>query len=1095
MKAERTLSAKITRPGITKAVRRKRLFDLLDARMKKPVLWVSSPAGSGKTTLISSYLDSRGLPCIWYRCDEGDSDPATFFYYMGLAARKAAPLRKKPLPFLMPEYMAGIGTFARRYFEKLYNRIASSSGPGGRADGEFAVVLDNYQDVPAGSPFHDIIANGLDVIPGGVHVMIISRSGPPAQMARLSASGGIGLIDFSDLRFTFKESKELVRGHIPGLDEKSIKTMHENTQGWAAGIILMLENVRLKGAVTGSALNAHGYEKVFDYFAGEIFEKAAKEVQDFLLKTSLLPALNVSLAEKFTGAAHAERILSMLNRHNYFTERLSGAGQEYQFHPLFKKFLQNRSKMRYSPDELAAIRRDAALLMEQLGRIDDAARLYLDASEGEYLARMVIRYAQGLIQLGRNRTVADWIAGIPDVLSAGNPWLLYWKAMCFFPFDMPRTRDVLEKAFASFRAADDASGQYLSWARIVDTYAFELDEWKRFDDCISVFRELRKEYPVFPSTETDLAASSRMLISLILRRTDEPREIARWSGHVFDLLKEDPSPDIQMDTLFYISIYYLWKGDYHKNAVLLEEVDAKVLYHNQPPLTVIRARMMRGVHDWVTARYEPALRAFSEGLTIAGESGVHVFDSLLWSFCAAAEMAAGNMGRAGMCLKNQKTAAFATGNSLDIFFYHINAAWKAILMGNPSLAAENLERITARVDRIGNPYFQALWNIGMAQARFMEGNVHNAKAHIREAHRLGLDMKSQVIEWYSLLVEAYFLFEEGSKGKGLPLLRRALALGSRHGYAHLEFYHPRVMGLICMKALEHGIEPAYVRGLIKDLGLTPPAGVADSAPAEENWPYRVKIYTLGRFEIFKDEKPMVFSGKVQRKPLEMLKAIIAFGGTNVAAGDLADTLWPDADGDLAHKSLEVTLSRLRQLLGGDNIIRYSAGQLSIDPFLCRVDSLVLERLLAELKGPRDDKTVTLCETASGLYGGPFLPSDTDLTFTTRRREILKNAFLRMITAAGRSLERSGKWETAVEYYTKGIDTDELAEEFYQHLMVCYRQLGNNAGAVRTYHRCRSVLRDKLGIKPSGQTEAIYVAIVEQRPLRAERTGPPCAKKE
>ena len=77
----------------------------------------------------------------------------------------------------------------------------------------------------------------------------------------------------------------LVRGHIPGLGENAIKTMHENTQGWAAGIILMLERIRMKGAVTGSALDA-GYDRVFDYFAGEIFEKADKTIQDFLLKTS-----------------------------------------------------------------------------------------------------------------------------------------------------------------------------------------------------------------------------------------------------------------------------------------------------------------------------------------------------------------------------------------------------------------------------------------------------------------------------------------------------------------------------------------------------------------------------------------------------------------------------------------------------------------------------------------------------------------------------------------------------------------------------------------------------------------------------------------
>ncbi|MHB8111350.1 MAG: BTAD domain-containing putative transcriptional regulator [Syntrophorhabdaceae bacterium] len=1070
--------AKITRPGIAGVVQRKRLFGLLDARMKKPVLWVSSPAGSGKTTLVSSYLDSRGFPCIWYQCDEGDADPATFFYYMGLAAKKAAPRRRKPLPLLTPEYAAGTGTFARRYFEELYDRISGLPSPGKRSTGRFVVVLDNYQDVPADSPFHDIIANGLDAVSEGVHVVIISRSDPPLHMARLNASGRIAFLGFDDLRFTFKESKELVRGHIPELDETSIKTMYENIQGWAAGIILMLAAGRLKGTMTGSPLDVQGYARVFDYFAGEVFEKAEKEVQDFLLKTSLLPTLSVPLAEKFTGAVNAENILSMLNRRNYFTERLSVSGQGYKYHPLFREFLLNRSKLRYSADELAGIRKDAGLLMEHMGWIEDAAKLYINASEGQYVARMVIRHAEELLRQGRNKTVAEWIAEIPDAMAAGNPWLLYWKAMCFYPFDMLRTRELLQSALAAFRAADDASGQYLSWARTVETYLFELDEWKRLDDCIAVFQELREEYPVFPSIEIDLIASSRMLISLILRKTEEPKEVRRWSQRVFNLLEENPSPGIRSDIMGYISIYYLWRGDYHKNAVLLENLEEHLPQGAPPSLPFIHAKLMKGIHYWVTARYGPALQTLSEGLAAAASTGIHTLDSLLWSFRAAAEFAAGNMENAKAFLQNQKTAAFVNGRSLEIFFCHINAAWEAILKGKPALAVENLKLITTRIDRIGNPYYQALWHIGMAQARFMEDNVDKAKTHAEKAHRIGLDMKSRVIEWYSLLVSAYFLFREERESKALPLLRRALALGSRQGYAHLEFYQPGVMGLLFAKALQYGIEPEYVKELIRKLGLTPPADIADQVLAMENWPYAVQIYTLGRFEIFKDEQPLVFSGKVQKKPLEMLKAIIAFGGTNVTADQLADTLWPDVDGDLARKSFEVTLSRLRHLLGGNTIIRYSAGQLSLDPVFCRVDSLVLEQLLAQFRDRNDAKTIALCEAAIGLYKGPFLPSDRDLTWTIRRREMLKNGLLRTISATGRSLERSGKWEAAVEYYIKGNDADELAEDFYQRLMVCYQHLGNNAEAVRTYHRCRAMLGDILGIEPSGRTEAVYASIVE-----------------
>ena len=108
--------AKLSCPSQADVVQRERLFSLIDKGRKRPITWVSSPAGSGKTTLVASWFDSRKNRSFWYQVDEGDGDLATFFYYMGLAAKKAAPRYKKPLPLLTPEYLLGIPTFTRRYF-------------------------------------------------------------------------------------------------------------------------------------------------------------------------------------------------------------------------------------------------------------------------------------------------------------------------------------------------------------------------------------------------------------------------------------------------------------------------------------------------------------------------------------------------------------------------------------------------------------------------------------------------------------------------------------------------------------------------------------------------------------------------------------------------------------------------------------------------------------------------------------------------------------------------------------------------------------------------------------------------------------------
>jgi len=202
--------AKIACPKITGSTPRPRLFRLLDLCGEKPVTWLSAPAGSGKTTLVAGHLDARGLPCIWYNSDEGDADLATFFYYMGLAAKKASPRRKAPLPLLTPEYLAGIPAFTRRFFEQLYGRLLSQcqnpANPASRT--KDVIVFDNYQDVPPDSPFHDMIATGqgdrvinaLAVSADGATVYCGTASGTvfsyaiTAPTAVTNAASGVGAI-------------------------------------------------------------------------------------------------------------------------------------------------------------------------------------------------------------------------------------------------------------------------------------------------------------------------------------------------------------------------------------------------------------------------------------------------------------------------------------------------------------------------------------------------------------------------------------------------------------------------------------------------------------------------------------------------------------------------------------------------------------------------------------------------------------------------------------------------------------------------------------------------------------------------------------
>jgi LuxR family maltose regulon positive regulatory protein len=426
---------------------RQRLIGKLDKGTGGKLCLISASAGSGKTTLVTSWALQTHRSVAWISLDQSDNDPTRFFAYLVVALQSLiSNSRNSPSEFLrLPHYPLTEGILTQ-----LINEITQHPT-------SFSLVLDDYHLIVE-SHIHKAVTFILDNMPPNMNLIIISRHEPPFSVTRLRAQGQMVEIRQTDLRFTSDEIMEFLTTHMNLVLTKSdITALETHTEGWIVG--LQLAAIVLQSA----QVDSHPIETddliksittsnrfILDYLVEEVISEQPNFIHDFLIQTAILDCLSGSLCDEvleieswqqsyevpthltpfFQAPLTSQQILEYLDRVNLSIIPLDYARQWYRHHALFVGLLQQRLEQKFDHKKIAQLHIRASKWYEKHGMPFKAIEHTLAATDYSHAIDLIETYGQqALWEYGLYVTVTNWINAFPDTFIASNPFLAIFHAV------------------------------------------------------------------------------------------------------------------------------------------------------------------------------------------------------------------------------------------------------------------------------------------------------------------------------------------------------------------------------------------------------------------------------------------------------------------------------------------------------------------------------------------------------------------------------------------------------------------------------------------------------------------------------------------
>lgn len=417
-----TLHSKITVPSLpSDIIFRPRLIERLSNLSELPVTVVLSPAGYGKSCLVSHWAKRVKHSCAWLSLDKEDGTLDRFWAYF-MAALCEINLELSDLH--EQAYEISSEKTATVFIDHVISRLATQKR-------KLVFVMEDYHNLPNDSPVLNSLSYFINHIPDNVHLIITTRTFPKVGLHKVRIQGKLGIINENDLRFSLTEVEDLFfKGHRPlTLDESS--HVHEYTKGWPVGVKLISFAYGAGAPGEHIALSGDVEQLIQDYLSEEVIERLSPAIQSFLEVTACLNSFSAELAEYLfdNEAESVMNIITYLKANSLFiTDSVGFDGQLwYRYHALFSDAIYEQLSLK-NRERVMNIRKKACRWYEEKGMFDEAVVTAALIRDYDQIRHIIIHNWRVLYEKDRLRNLLRWFQNLPEDYILNDPLLCLIQA-------------------------------------------------------------------------------------------------------------------------------------------------------------------------------------------------------------------------------------------------------------------------------------------------------------------------------------------------------------------------------------------------------------------------------------------------------------------------------------------------------------------------------------------------------------------------------------------------------------------------------------------------------------------------------------------